>query len=119
MLNANIGPTLRPADGTYELQTDSTGPSDYIAIPTDTPAVSVQLLVLSTASATVQATVSTLQEVQDGVAHWKDWDEGAITGGAIGQDATKGPITALRLNVLAALPGPNAILSVKLLRYLQ
>jgi hypothetical protein len=104
---------FRCFEGSFIFSTSSTGVSDYIIVPYDSDRVSVQLAVLSTASVSIEATVSTQAEVEAGTARWKEWDNGAITGGAISQDSTKGPISALRINVKTALAGNNAFVSVR------
>lgn len=104
---------FRCYEGDFIFSTASTGVSDYVIIPPDGDRVSVQLQVLSTASVTVEATISSIASVLSDTAIWKAWDNGAITGGAISQDSTKGPVTAIRILVNTALAGNNAMLSIK------
>lgn len=104
---------FRCYEGDFVFDTSNTGVSDYITIPPDGDRVSVQLSVLSTASVTVEATISSQAAIESDTAIWKAWDNGAITGGATSQDSTKGPVAAIRIIVNTALAGNNAYLSVR------
>jgi len=101
---------------TFSFDTTNLGVSDFILIPADMLATSVQLVVLNSASVTLDATVSTDEEIIAGTAYWKEWDTGALTNGAMGQDAFKGPVGAIRLRVKTALAGENAKLSIRAYR---
>lgn len=100
-------------DGTFILDTSILGPTDWVTIPLDASRVSAQLKVLSTASVTLETTLGSVAEINADEAYWVEWPEGALTGGAVAQDVTKGPVTAIRLNVMTALAGANAILNIK------
>jgi len=104
---------FRCFEGTFNLSVSATGVSDYIVIPNDVDRVSVQLFVPSTAVGIIQGTISTQEEIEAGTAYWKDWDAGSTTGGTVLQDSTKGPVAALRLNVLTALAANTAKISVR------
>jgi hypothetical protein len=104
---------FRCFEGTFSLSVAATGTSDYIVIPNDVDRVSVQLQVPSTAVGTIEGTISTQAEIEDGTALWKEWDLGSTTAGTILQDATKGPVAAIRLNVLTALAANTAKVSVR------
>lgn len=100
-------------DGTFILDTSALGPTDWVTIPLDASRVSAQLKVLSTASVTLETTLGSVAEINADTAYWVEWPEGALTGGAAAQDVTKGPVTAIRLRVMTALAGNNAILNIK------
>lgn len=104
---------FRCFQGTFNFSTDLSGPSDYIVIPPDAWQISVQLQMLSTAAATIEATVSTYTEIEAGTAVWKAWDNGIVPAGGISQDSTKGPIGAVRVNVTTPAPGDNAVVSIR------
>lgn len=104
---------FRCFEGTFIFDTSSSGPSDYIIIPPDVDRISVQLEVLSSCVATVEATCSLFSEVESNTATWKAWDNGNITGGVVSQDATKGPISSLRLRVITPLAGTQAKINVR------
>ena len=95
------------------IDTTVTGPSDYIIVPADMDRTAVQLYVASTASVQVEASISTISQLNDGTAKWLVWDNGPITGNITSQDATKGPVGALRYNVVGALPGVNGSMSIR------
>lgn len=99
-------------EGKFMFDTTSTGVSDYIIIPPDVEKTSVQLQVLSTAEVTIEATLSTIEDVTTGTATWLAWDNGYITN-TVSQDATKGPVGAVRIRVKTALAGNNAIVNIK------
>lgn len=113
MLQLQLINGFRCYEGDFVFDTSNTGVSDYIVIPPDGDRISVQLYVISTASVTVQATVSSQSAIESDTAVWKDWDNGAVTGGAVSQDSTKGPVAAIRISVNTALAGNNAVLSVR------
>lgn len=104
---------LRCFEGTFTFDTTNTGATDYVFLPPDAETASIQLTVLSTASAAVEATISTIAEVEAGQAIWQVWSSGYVTGGNTVQDATKGPVTAIRLDIDTAKAGVNAYLSVR------
>jgi hypothetical protein len=104
---------FRCFEGSFAIDTTNTGASDYVIIEPDAYSVSVQLKVLSTANAALEATCSTIAEVVAGTADWVEWSSGDITGGAVGQDAPMSPITAVRINVKTAKAGNQALLCVK------
>jgi hypothetical protein len=98
---------------TKKYSTDNTGYTDFITIPFDVDRTAVQLRVESTATAVIQASISTIEEIEAGLAIWKDWDIGSVVGGNTAQDATRGPIGGIRVNVLVAAPGDNAVVSIR------
>jgi len=106
---------FRCFQGTFALSTTSTGPSDYISIAPDAYSVSVQLKVLDGAIATIEATCNTVEEITAGLATWVAWDAGSVTGGQTKQDTAKSPIGAIRVQVLTAAAGNNAIVSIRTL----
>lgn len=103
---------FRCFEGTFSFDTTATGASDYVLINPDSDRVSIQLSVLSTAKAGVEATISTENEILADTALWKLWGNGLITGGDVSQDSTNGPVRAIRINVDTAKAGINAYLSV-------
>ncbi len=113
MLTLTNTALTRCYEGAFSLSTASSGASDYVVINPDAQWVSVQLKVLSTAEAAVQATVSPIANVIAGTADWVTWSKGALTGGSIAQDATTGPVTAVRITVSTTKAGNNAVLAVR------
>ena len=113
MLSMTQVSSFRCFEGSWTFSTTSTGASDYIIIPPDVDRISAQLKVSSTASAVLEATCSTFSEIEAATAIWKEWDQGASTGDQVLQDATKGPVSAIRLNVKTALAGNNAAVSIR------
>ena len=104
---------FRCFEGSFAIDTTSTGASDYVIVNPDAQNVSVQLKVLSTAKAALEATCSTEAEVVAGTADWKEWAIGDVTGGAVEQDTPTSPITAVRINVKTAKAGNQALLCVR------
>lgn len=112
MLTLNQIGALNCFEGVFIFDTTNVGTSDYIIIPPDVDKVSVQLSVISTASVTIEATLSTIDDVSADQAIWLAWDNGYISN-STSQDATKGPVGAIRIRVKTALAGNNAIVNVK------
>jgi type II secretory pathway component PulK len=104
---------FRCFEGIFSLDTTSTGASDYVMINPDAQSVSVQLKVLSTAKAALEATISPTASVLADTADWKEWAAGDITGGAVEQDTPTSPITAVRINVKTTKAGLQAVLCVR------
>ncbi len=113
MITMNQIAGFRCFEISLNIDTTNTGYSDYVVIPSDMDRVAVQLFVNSTASVTVQASISTIDELAAGTAKWKDWDNGTITGNIVSQDSTKGPVGAIRTRTDVALAGNNANLSIR------
>ena len=100
-------------EGKQDITTTSTGAAaDYIMIPSDAEAITVQLHVDSTAVVVVEGTASVRADVVAGTAEWTEWGAGDVTNGSTVQDSPIGKLTAVRANVQTGKAGVNAYLSV-------
>jgi hypothetical protein len=96
MLQLDLIGAFRSWQGTFPFSTNIEGYTDYVVLAPDVEKVSVQVSCDHLCNVMVQATLNSVEEIEAGTAIWKDWTLGKLSGPGVLQDATTGPITAVR-----------------------